>query len=156
MPVDWVDWTMVIIHARARLRKTLLVRVHELRSGGKNTGNITSNVRPSSSAAVLSRSTATADSLDRSDKRAELIGGASERKDCATSCGRSALPRRTRAVSVWIPFAILSQDSSLSLRDNTSRIGASSCSNASGDNARCGTVAVSYSEYETGRMTKYL
>src|SRR6202035_589695 len=122
MAGSWVESMMVKMDARARVRNTLLVREQRVRSVGKNKVRRGSNAGPRPVASAETRSMAAPESLDRSEFIALLIGRANGRIAAISSDSKSEAPPLQRAVKVKMAFAILSQDSSVSVRHSESRI----------------------------------
>lgn len=112
---------------RARVLKTLLVRVHRCKSVGKNRDMRGSNSAPRPEANAHSRSIAAPESLLRSEHMALLIGRETVRINGVSSTEKSQAPFLQRFVKRIMPFAMVSHDSSDSTRAKTGRRASTSC-----------------------------
>ncbi len=118
---------IVCIAALAREMKTLFGREQRDRRVGINRGTSGSKEGPRSVARVAMHSTAAADSLERSEVAAEVIGRYNERIKAMRMVGYSDAPPFERAVTLRRPFVIESHVSSDSTRDSVS-LASSNCS----------------------------
>jgi hypothetical protein len=117
---------MVNTQVRARVMKTLLVRVHRVRRVGKKRWRRGSNAVSRPVARAVTRSIAAPDSFVRSEPIALFSGRARLRTAATNSDGNSQAPVSQRDKRVIMAAAIESQDSSVSVWERASFIDSSS------------------------------
>jgi hypothetical protein len=114
MEGDCVASTMVKIHVRARVIKTLFGRAQRDSTVGKNGARRGSNERPRSGASSARKLMAIPDNRVRSEIIADVSGLDAERTKETTSVGQSPAEDLQMSPSFVMLLAMVSHDSSVS------------------------------------------